>query len=279
MRRFLVPLDSTPYTKVAIKFATHLAKTVDTEITGLVLVDEDAIRSSIGPVPPGAMVYADEEVKVKTEKERKKLEQLLAAFRNQCDEVKIAHQEILEKGNAELALERAALLEDLIIMGIKNAFTPEDSYSSSVLDYMLKGGVTPLLLVPPVGDDRYFNKNLNVLMTYNGSPTSAKAIKNFVNLGLKVDEVVVLTTGDDEKQAHYLLGEADRFLSRRKNIKSVRLEYRPGDIVDVVQANYEGWADIIVLGRHKQKGFWDMKSGTLSKYLLSREDVPLFLGC
>ena len=59
IKRILVPLDPSPYTKSSIEFAIAMAQRHGSEITGLVILDLPGIEKSIGAIPLGGSYYAD----------------------------------------------------------------------------------------------------------------------------------------------------------------------------------------------------------------------------
>ena len=77
IKRILVPLDPSPYSKSAVQLACQIAKIYQAEVTGLVILDLPGIEDSIGPVPLGGIYMADKLEKEKTQEAKKRIEMLL----------------------------------------------------------------------------------------------------------------------------------------------------------------------------------------------------------
>ncbi len=59
IKRILLPLDPSSYTKTATYIACKIAQLHHAEVTGLVILDLPGIERSIGPIPMGALHYAE----------------------------------------------------------------------------------------------------------------------------------------------------------------------------------------------------------------------------
>ena len=85
IKRILVPLDPSPYSKSALNLACIIAKVYDAELTGLVILDIPGIEDSIGPVPIGGLYYAEKLEKEKKEEAQKRIDGLLKNFKKKCE--------------------------------------------------------------------------------------------------------------------------------------------------------------------------------------------------
>ncbi len=282
IKRILIPLDPSPFSKKALATAIEMAKVHHAEVTGLVVLDIPGIEKSIGSIPAGAAHYARELEKSKVEAAHKRINILMQKFRNSCKEAGIKFEEHERQGIPSDKILEEAKFYDLLVIGSKTFFhfesqdEPGDSFSE-----ILDEAVTPLLAVPeslkiPSADNGPFN----ALICFDGEKPSCRALQRFAQVGwpdaLDI-RVKILMSHDYNKLASHYLNDAEKYL-RAHGFKDVETVYTSKNIIKYVDDNMMDWPDIFVIGAHSSKGILDFMAGSLMKYLVKEAKKPIFIG-
>ena len=280
IKRVLIPLDPSPFTKTALETGCFIAKQHGAELTGLVVLDIPGIRKSVGPVPIGGMHYAEklEEFKEKEAKERIQL--LLSMFREKCEKEGVRHREANHQGSPSERIIRESIYYDAVIMGMRTYFHFETSdKTGNTLDKILDHSITPIYGVP----ERYSLPNIpeekvKVLIAFDGSLPAARALQRFAQLSLPdVVEVMLLTSKQNKDVAEYHLEQAAAYLNTHSIFK-VKREWTSEKIISAIEEKYLDWANLIVVGAHSKKGLVDFMVGSLTKYLIKVAKKPILIG-
>ena len=117
IKRILVPLDPSPFTESAIKYASLFAKQQDAGISGLVVLDVPGIEKSIGAVPGGGLYWAEKLEEYKTEHAKEKIEKTLIKFKEICETETVKFSEAEEQGSPSMRILHDSIFYDLIVMG------------------------------------------------------------------------------------------------------------------------------------------------------------------
>ena len=184
IKRILVPLDPSPYSKSALNMACIIAKVYDAELTGLVILDIPGIEDSIGPVPIGGLYYAEKLEKEKKEEAQKRIDGLLKEFEKKCAKEKVKYQVAERQGSPSNQILKESIYYDLVMIGLRTYFHFETSeeYGKS-LDNLLKESITPIYGIPDkIPFSEKPDRRIRVLLAFDGSPLSARAMKCFMQL-------------------------------------------------------------------------------------------------
>lgn len=153
-------------------------------------------------------------------------------------------------GNPIKVLPRESSFHDLVIVSF-----PADAQSSSGavrlstndLCELLQLGLQPLIVLHP-----RVSSVQRVLLVYDGTEASSRAIRTFLNLDLFAGaDCRLLAVGENESSARRALGEmADYCVPRRQQLET---GYVCGLPRDVVPSYAEKWnADLVVLGVNRE---------------------------
>jgi len=117
-----------------------------------------------------------------------------------------------------------------------------------------------------------------VLIAFDGSPLSARALQRLVQL-IKPEtvQIILLNSSDDEKRGEYLLNQAEIYL-KAHGIKEIIKEWTDEDIIHVVDETYYGRADMFVVGAHAHESLFDFMVGSLTKHLIEQAVKPVLIG-
>lgn len=166
---------------------------------------------------------------------------------------------------------------DLVMIGMRTYYhfgadSPGDSLEK-IIDY----SITPIYALPEhvsfPGNDK-----IRVLMAFNGSLPSARALHRLAQIAFpETTEVTVLMSDPDRETSRYYLDQAEAYLNAYSTTK-VTKEWTARNIIEAVKAQYLDWPDVIVLGAHCKKTIVEFMIGSLTKYLIDEGKKPLIIG-
>ncbi|YCM46793.1 universal stress protein (plasmid) [Verrucomicrobiaceae bacterium 227] len=273
IRKILVPLDPSDYAKSATDYACRISHAFDATVAGLTVLDSPEIRASAFPSQYGYAALVQESIELHKDNAQKEIDKIEGRFLEYCREQKVLASEVEEDGiPADLILE-AATLFDLVVVGLRTFFHFETRRGDGELLTKILGRIsTPILAVParPKPLER-------VLIAYDGSPASARAVRDFTLFARPFDMEVDLFLADDDKgrldfhanKLQYYL--TDHGIPVRKVVR-----YSDGPLVaigDGLTKNY----DLVVCGMHSRKPLRDFFVGSFVKMLIERQENALFL--
>lgn len=279
IKRILIPLDSSPYTESALEIGCIIARQHNAEITGLVILDIPGIKKSVGPVPLGAIEYAERLEQMKEKQAHDHIHELLAKFKEKCTNEGVRFTEAEMQGCPSERIIRESIYYDLVIIGLRTFFHfPKSDKPGDTLDEVMDQSITPILGVPKSFTFPDVSKQkIKVLIAFDGSLPSANAMQDFIPFALPdVMEVVLLTSSDNNDTADYHLTQAEAYL-KAHSIFNVKKEKTSEDIKKVVMQKYLNWATLIVVGTHSKSGIFDFMVGSLTKQLIKADKKPLLI--
>lgn len=282
LKRILVPLDPSPYTDAVIEAACFIAKERNAELSGLVILDIPGIEKSIGPAPIGAIHFAEVLEKKKKEEAEARIEQLIDKFKTKCSEKGVIHHEANYQGSPSERIIKESVYYDAIIVGMRTYFdfeTEDESYRGHSVEKILGETITPIYAIPrifPLSDTS--NRKFEILIAYDGSMLSARALQRFSQLALpELMHATLITSQQEKSTADYLLDHAQEYLSVH-GFRDVEKVWTKEDIISIVDKEYLDRMDLIVVGAHSKRGIFDFMVGSLTSHLLAEEKKPVIIG-
>ncbi len=272
IKRILVALSGTPYSAVAVRHAIELAVAHDAELTGVTIADVEAI-SNVGPVPIGGGAAAAELSHQRQAVTEERVEVAIAAFEEECARVKLPHSVVRESGDPFEELISLWRYHDLTVLGLRGLF--EYGLVHNPDDYLIrlvKEGVRPIVAV-----SAEFREIRKVLIAYNGTMVSAKAMKRFVQSHPWGNvEVRIACFRMDPEIAERLLVDASSYC--RAHGMVVDVEHVAASAKTELLSYAEGWgADLIVLGSCTKSRMARLVLGDTCINTIRDAHVPLYL--
>lgn len=272
IKRILVALSGTPFTEPAIKHAVELARTHEAELTGVTDVDL-ARLAQVGPVPIGGGAAAHDLVESRMELTQEHIDEAIASFEAACTKAGIKHTVARETGDPFDQLISLWRYHDLTIAGLRGLFeygvvhNPDD-----LLVQLISKGVRPILAVAK--DYRLVRR---VLVGYNGSMESAKALKRFIQTRLWPKITLKIVCFDmDEKEAGTLLADAVGYCDAHGyHAEQERVEGHPRD--QLLEYARQWPADLIVMGSTSRARIFKHLLGDTTLHAVRHAEIPLFL--
>jgi nucleotide-binding universal stress UspA family protein len=265
----IVGVSDTSFSKAAVEYALRLARQHRASLVGLGVVDLPNLCPP-QPVPLGGGAFKQERDEVVLKSAHDKTDQLLAEMGRRCASDGIECRTMNLEGDPAELLVRESQRGDLLVVGKKHLPQEEWESSSHTLRSILHHTARPVLCVPENPAN-----NPTALVAFDGSLQSAKTLQLFVLSGLAQDREIHLVTVADGGQAI-----ADRGLEfLRAHKLDVQAHLQEGDhaadrILDAADTLQAG---LIVMGAYGQPRVREFIFGSVTKTILRKTKVPLFL--
>lgn len=279
IKSILIPLDPSVYTDNAIKIGTEIAKIHDAHLTGLVVLDIEGIEKHIGPVPLGASYYAEHLEEKQIKQAQGRIDNLVENFEKKCKAAGVKYTVARNQGSPSERILEESIYYDMIITGLRTQFNFEVSDKPGhSLDKILSESITPIYGMPEkLNLPDTAKEKIRVLIPFNGSFASARALQRFTQLMIpEAVEPRLLMSHDDEEIAQASLAHAKRYLELH-GFKNVVTQYTDQDIIDACDDNLD-WAHVVVVGAHSKHGLFDFMVGSLTNHLIKLNKKPVLIG-
>jgi nucleotide-binding universal stress UspA family protein len=248
---------------LALKFDAHL------EVLHL-RADPSTLVPIVGEGMSGALVEQmiesmTQAVETRARRAREAYDRLAAEASNV-----VTWREVVGPGPDNVA--SAGRLTDLVVMARPSG---EDSLTqTALLDAAIFDTGRPVMMVPasysgPVGD--------NMVVAWNGTAQSARAVAASLPFLRKARQVTVLTVGDEDRPAPAVALGA--YLSRHKiDAQVVRLEMGSGPIGRALLDRIASLsADMVVMGGYGHSRLREMILGGTTRYVLANAVLPVMM--
>jgi nucleotide-binding universal stress UspA family protein len=281
-QRLLLCVDGSAYSEVCCRYAAWLARRTGLTIEALYVSDvwtyESSFLSDLGG-SLGAQPYQNMigQLEVVEEGKAKLIEAALRAVFTQeglADRVTFHHRTggVVE---ALTTFEKGAGAVSLVMMGKRGEHADlATGHLGSTMERVVRASTKPCLVTP-----RALKPVCRVLLAYDGSPSSTKALHWLVQAAAFQDLELVLATvaaTDGQEKAEELLREGDNLLRAGGWKASVQLLVgEPGDaIADYVE--HQG-VDLLIMGAYGHGALRRLLVGSTTTDLVRRCHVPVLL--
>ncbi len=246
IRHILVALDASRYSLAALRAATELAASLEAELEGIFVEDVNLLRAAGSPVarevqyPFVAGARLDRK---RMERElRAQAEQARRALEMACERRQVRWSFRVVRGEVAPEVLAAALEADLLSLGkASRPFTRRGRMGSTARAVTSQALGSVLLLQRDAGIEP------PVMVTYNGSAASRRALQMAAHLGRKKEGylvvVVVAATADEE---YRLQAETADWLRRQGILIRYRRVTRPNVTLLTHQVQSEGGGVLVL---------------------------------
>ncbi len=273
IKRILVGLGGTPFTKVATQRATELANLHQAQTTGVTVVDTSKL-DKVGPVPAGAGAYAQRIREKKREVTQEATEQAVEAFKKQCGDHQVVCRRIeYEKKDPFAAMISEARYHDLTIFGLRSIFDYGFTTDpNKAIIKLVTHGVRPILAVAET-----YRPVKKALIAYSGSMESAKAMRHFLHLNPWPGAALhIVHFKENAEREPFLLNDAADFCQAHGfTVQTDLVEgYARQGLLDFARQTD---SDLIVMGNSVQTALLRRFLGDTVLETIKNADRPLFL--
>ncbi len=277
MKRVMIGVCRSPAQESLTSFAIELARRHGAEITGLAIVDSERI-APVGPVAVGVFSAKISQREQKIETARDQAAGQMMSLRERVEAAGIVFRQALIEGQSDEVLEDVWRFQDIFVLsnrpwplGEPSALRP-----TSVLR-LIASGVRPVIAVP----QNAAASPKKVAVALSGSLESAKAMKQFLQLGVFPDAGLHLVTSSPSKSgepAEQLLQNAADYAAKYGVDVSMSVIDRPENRTDAIIANaVDAGADAIVIGSSYKRFLAVQRFGSHAEELLQRFPGALFI--
>lgn len=265
LKRILILLDETPSSAAARHYAFRLAQRMNAEVTALAGVDLPFIEAPLVGAVEG-------ELKKQIEDSRKRLRD---AYEQECQICAIPFEWLTFNGEPITILSEAAETRDLIVTGHDTAFRLDmNEKLSEFLSKLLQITPRPVIVCP---EERVSGEA--ILIAYDGSVPSMRAIQIFALLGIGRDRPVYVASVDacSETAARRASGAASYLRTHGYEAEAcpTASAVHPADLLRIEAANRG--AGTLVMEAYGSRGFREFLFGSTTSALVERPPCPLFV--
>jgi nucleotide-binding universal stress UspA family protein len=276
IKKILVALDPDTDTPVATRYAQQIAQRHAAEVTGLAVVDMGSIEASARGGGIGSMYLMEKVEKELTEEARQRARELTKQFDEAMTNSDVPyHVEVAEGAPFERIVEDMKYQDLLIVGRDPHFFYSHPETSTKTLVRVVRDTVAPTLVVPNTYRDIE-----RVLVTYDGSNASARAMRQFVHLqpfGTDVQVEILNVHSGESKGSRLALEMAKAYLKvhgYNTHTTGVRGSDAAAEILNFAD-RFE--ADLLVAGAHSVSTWRKLAFGSTTASLIKKCELPLFL--
>jgi nucleotide-binding universal stress UspA family protein len=275
IKKILVCIEGSPSGERAIETAIQLARQLGAELTGLAIVDEPDIRAGAA-TSIGGGAYKRQRDDALLEDAQKQSTEWLVRFIERCREQGIAAQPLTERGKPAATILEEMKSYDLTLMGRHANFTFETAAQDrQTRDAVLHHARSPVMVIP---ESARLETN-KVLMAFDGSSASKRAVRTFAESGLAAGaDVHVGSAEDDGTVAWEMATRAVEML------KEYEIRGQQHSIVStlpiaeaILQLRERLGAGLIVMGAYTRSRLSELIWGSVTGALIAGTPVPLYL--
>ena len=274
-KNILIHLDHSSGCQNRLEAAFDLARNFDAPITGLFVVPDYIVPSYVE-----AQISVDVITGV-TEKALARARERLVDYQKLAKEAGVSMEGHVLEGQLIPILREHSKYSDLLVLGQDH---PEDLDNASygLADSLLFEGACACMVVPHSGKLKPLGKR--VLLTWNASRESARALREAMPLLSRAETVVMLSSEPDDgdismARGHPHAQELARFLESH-DIEAISSGISDPDMSTtdaIIGQAAEMNADLIVMGAYGHTRLREIILGGVTRDLLKQAPVPILL--
>lgn len=203
------------------------------------------------------------------------LASLISEFRAACAARGINHSSLEVEGFPAVEIERLAHEHDLIIMGTTTDFHFDlEENSDDVVKHIARDNPRPLIILPET-----MHNTDNIVVTFDGSMQSSRAMHMFILLGLaKGKNIHVVSIDKNIDIATAYTKFATHIFQAHDCSTTLHALLPDGDTAkQLMSMAHELKASMMVMGGFSHSMIRETLFGSCTKTLMTQSDIPLFL--
>jgi nucleotide-binding universal stress UspA family protein len=267
LKSILIGLDGTPYSNAAVDLGIQWAKKFDALLVGLGIVQVPVICEQESELV-GRDYSTGKLSKQLLDEDHHKIKVFLEGFAQRCMEAGVAYNLLKDVGLPYEEILRESQRFDMVLLGHETHFhfglkdRPDET-----LWHVLKRDSRPVTIVPAK-----LESGSSVVLAYNGSPQSDRALQAFQASGLDLGEEVYVVSGDELlPDALCLANRAVKFLRLHKINAITHASVITDSVVQMVlNAVRQKNARLLVMGAYGHSTVREFLLGSTTKAILER---------
>ena len=275
IKSILLAVDGSIFTDSVLQHGVDLAKALAAKVRVLTVSDIRVFEwvSAVGSdgfvpmVSSGA--YQNESQKLLEEKCDKVLEKCSKIL---SESGVVFETEKLTGSPAHIICDQTNLV-DLLIMGRRGEFARWDSKMlGATIEAVSRHSHKPILMVL-----QEYSKVKNILVAYDGSTNSNKALQYAGYLGSGLDiPITVISVNDDKELAQYYCQEAQKYLQSYEVDISTKVKAGNAE-KEITRFSEEGNFDFLVIGSYGHSRIREAILGSTTQHILRMSTTPVLL--
>lgn len=272
MKRILIGLSGCPSSAAKVDIALGLAKRFDASITLASVFDVDRL-SRLGAIPIGGSHYAKQMREERLARSKANAEAAVTDALTAIEAAGVPVHVEMHHGDPMAFLCDVWRYHDLCLLGVRGWFDHGVMAEPDAALTSLAGlGVRPILAVTETA-----RPIRRALIAYNGTLTSAKAMKRFTQLQLWPDvEIHLAVFEKPEEAADELLRDAKDYLEAY-GLSVKASAYKGGAKDGILTTANAVEADLIVMGTASYQSLRRKIFGDVTGYVIKNVECPVFL--
>lgn len=273
IKNILVHIDHSAACSHRVKAAIDLAKQNEARLSALFVVPDYFVPSYVE-----AQISADVITQI-NDQAKEQARETMSSVKKQITDAGLSVDAYIEEGSLIGILNDYARYSDLLVLGQSQPEDP-DNLSESLADHLVIEGGAPCLVVPFIGARQTLGKR--ILLAWNESRESARALKDAMPMLKKADQVTVLlikSKSHNEEhtaiQKKVMLGYlADHGIKADVSI-CIDNHLDRGDTILAEAIDNDN--DLIVMGAYGHSRLREMVLGGATRHLLKQMTVPILI--
>lgn len=273
LKSILVGLDGSAYSTRAVELALRWGKQFDATIVGMGIIDKPGV-DRVEAMPIGAAAFKRHTDEVQLKQAQAKVEKCLNQFTSRCMEQKVKYATLEEIGVPYEEILEESQKVDLLLLGQQTYFEFE-TYDTpgKTLHQVLKHSPRPVITVP-----KKLKEMDNIIIAYDASLQSAHALESFRGLNLhKLGEVHIVSIGEGKEKAAYHANIAVEYLKHHGVECTVHTPDSDDPADTLLKMIRKLKAGLVVMGAYGRSKLKEFFFGSVTKTMLKKSPVPLFL--
>lgn len=274
LKGILVGLDGSEYGPIATMLAIEWAKSTNAIVVGLGIIDQPGITAP-SPSPMVSGTVKQERDTTLLEDAERLTSQFLEQFSLTCTAAGVSSKVLQESGSPDQEIVEESQRYDVVILGRRTFFKFETQEGADdTLKTVVKVCPRPVVVVP-----EKLPKGKNIVIAYDGSIQSARALQLFVLSGIPTKgEIHVVSINSDKIAAAKTADRAVQYL-RLHGLESTPHRPDPSGTNATILLDHVKKLDagLLVMGAYGDSAWKSLVFGSTTRSLMRESPVPLFI--
>lgn len=274
LKSFVVGVNGSEPSEAAVQVAVDWARTLGISVTFLAVLDVEELTGgeAVGIMGSAFKAERDEQVIANW---RKRLEGALADAARVAEAAEVTFETRLVEGSPTKELEREVQRHDLLIIGERaEPHSDREPAPSETMMQIVRTSPRPVVVAGAPHEG-----GASVVVAYDGSAPASQALESFIQSGLYSDLPVQLVgVSDEREEMEEILRGALEYV--RRHDREGRAQVIPKgkgvaeSLLDFLQREPPA---LLVMGTHGSPGLKKRLLGSVSREVLEKARVPVFL--